>query len=813
MREMSSPLRYTLYGLAALLGIFVYFFGLDSQHIPKNGDEMAYANVSRMTAASGRWLPLQADVPDMRNTKPPLLFWQGIVSTDQGRSWSLWNLRYPSVIYSLLTALLAFLLAWRSSGVLTRGFDAALIYLAFYSTYRYGRPFLTNPPETFWLFLAYFILLCWKDAALSSRGRVVLLGAVIGIGLLYKSFALLLPVGLALSWCCLHRRHYRWREFLHNDAWKLGVLAAIALATFCLWFALDPDPQSLWREFVVKENADKFAPAGGSYLSELLWGGSSIWTMILSAPVNAGLLALPVAASMAAALRDRGRLSTNEKLLWIWVLTLIVVFSLPSQRSARYLLDAMPAVAVLCALGWGRLGRGWFVATLGLCVLGLSFLAYESWLLQRAMPGGLFSIGYWLLLMAAAGFCAAAILLPPLTRPAAPVAALLVFLSMAAFLTPIDHELGEFSAQASRYVSGREVWVPSEFAASEEAYRFMLPTATIRSYVEARDENVDELARRYPVFAVRLPLQGTACTGCRVLAQRLDLRGRLSSADIAQLLHGRAFDTLFIKELLVESVARQSTDASVSCDRHAIVIAAEENRRGVSDGNLAVAQLVTQPCERSSMPASSLSHDSVFATSTARLIMILVLPIVLLVAGLAYGYWVTVEHRLTVITPGRVYQSAAMPPADLIRIAQRLGIQTVFDFRGNSENERRLSTDEQRALEQAGIKYFHIASSISPAPETVATFLRVMTPEVAAHRTVLFHCHDGEGRAVFYSAIYRIQFEGWDNEQAYLATTRLPPSLMFLRKIFPSVARLSPRNAKTPLIFAFRRQQDSMLLH
>jgi protein tyrosine phosphatase (PTP) superfamily phosphohydrolase (DUF442 family) len=195
----------------------------------------------------------------------------------------------------------------------------------------------------------------------------------------------------------------------------------------------------------------------------------------------------------------------------------------------------------------------------------------------------------------------------------------------------------------------------------------------------------------------------------------------------------------------------------------------------------------------------------IFLTRAVRTLAIAALT-ALLLAGLAYGYWVGVEHRLTVVTPGRVYQSAAMPPDDLVRVANRLGIQTVFDFRGDSESERRLTAAERLALEGAGIKYFHIASSLRPAPETVAAFLRAVQPEVAAHRTVLFHCHDGQGRAVFYSAIYRIQFEGWENEQAYLATTRLPSTLMFLSKIFPSVGRLSPRNAKTPLILAFRRQ-------
>ena len=105
------PSPFVGYVIAVLLAIFTYFYGLDSQHIPKNGDEFVYAHITRVTAGSGHLLPLQSQFNEMRNTKPPLLFWQGIASTNWGKSWTLWNLRYPSVIYTLLTALLVFLLA------------------------------------------------------------------------------------------------------------------------------------------------------------------------------------------------------------------------------------------------------------------------------------------------------------------------------------------------------------------------------------------------------------------------------------------------------------------------------------------------------------------------------------------------------------------------------------------------------------------------------------------------------------------------------------------------------------------------------
>jgi protein tyrosine phosphatase (PTP) superfamily phosphohydrolase (DUF442 family) len=180
----------------------------------------------------------------------------------------------------------------------------------------------------------------------------------------------------------------------------------------------------------------------------------------------------------------------------------------------------------------------------------------------------------------------------------------------------------------------------------------------------------------------------------------------------------------------------------------------------------------------------------------------------MLCAGVIYGYWVVVDHRLTVVTSGQVYQSAEMPPRDLVRVAQRLGIKTVFDFRGDADQDPRVVA-ERGALESNGVKYIHLPSSIRPAPETVASFVHAMQVEVAAHRTVLLHCHDGEGRAVFYSAVYRMEFEGWDNRRAYQATTRLPPSLMFLSELFPAVGRLSPKNAKTPLILSYRPSMHS----
>ena len=68
--------------LALALAVFVYLHNLGSEHAATNPDENLYWQITRMTAEGGEWLPLKNLNEAERNTKPPALFWQGIVMTD-----------------------------------------------------------------------------------------------------------------------------------------------------------------------------------------------------------------------------------------------------------------------------------------------------------------------------------------------------------------------------------------------------------------------------------------------------------------------------------------------------------------------------------------------------------------------------------------------------------------------------------------------------------------------------------------------------------------------------------------------------------
>ena len=111
---MTTPTKPKLRSLAWLLLAVVialgYLFQLGGDHIPRNGDELVYAHIARLTAESGHWLPLVSSYDFMRNTKPPLLFWQAMLAGGWGDHWTLFNLRLPSVIYLWGTALMVGLL-------------------------------------------------------------------------------------------------------------------------------------------------------------------------------------------------------------------------------------------------------------------------------------------------------------------------------------------------------------------------------------------------------------------------------------------------------------------------------------------------------------------------------------------------------------------------------------------------------------------------------------------------------------------------------------------------------------------------------
>jgi 4-amino-4-deoxy-L-arabinose transferase-like glycosyltransferase len=541
------------YGLTAALAILSYWLSLGSEHILKSTDELPYVHITRQTAASGHLLPLRSEIAGVRNTKPPLLFWQGIVSTNWGQNWTLWHLRYPSVIYTLLTGWLVFLLGRKLSGQVTTGLLAFLVFLAFFSTYRYGRPFLTDPPIVFWLFLPFFAMLYWQPASFESRVLALMLGIVVGLGVVYKSLALAAPVLAGLAWWFWHKRDYHFSTFVLRDAWKLAVIGCTALSMFSLWFIFDPEPKAIWNEFVLRENLAKIHTSGAGYVAKFLWGGDSVWRMLAAFPVNAGLLAFPILALFYLAYKHRSGMGEGQKLLWMCVLTYLVAFTAPSQRSERYLLPAMPALAVLTALNWDRFHRHVLGASIVAAGVLIGVLAYLSLCLQAGVaPARCYPLLYWVGLGFTGILVLTVLFVPRMVRSSVLMVVFAVYLCFSGFMWPLDGMIGTYSPEVQQGVRGREVWVPVKYNARAEGYRFLLPGADIHAYNYEQGLTVDDLSAKYPLFVVRLPVNDGERFSGKILGRRLDLGSVRNLTQIIETVNGKMYDRLFLKELLIE---------------------------------------------------------------------------------------------------------------------------------------------------------------------------------------------------------------------------------------------------------------------
>ena len=535
----------------------VYTFGLNGQYILSNGDELVYTHIARLTAASGHWLPLVSELDHMRNTKPPLLFWQAMVAGDWGRHWTQAALRTPSLIYTLL---IAGAVAWTVRQIthnLRTACLAACVYLAFFCTFRYGRTYLTSAPESFWLNLPMFWLL-WqrlRPSPVAQPSRLDWLahtgfGVAFGLGLAYKSFALIAPAAATL-WCAqlLSERQLTWRVALQTTL-KVSLSAVIALGVFGLWFVLDPDPAAVWQEFVIGENAGKLSSGLGYWHNAMRGGSYSIWAHLLGYVENAGLLAFVVLGLAWVGLkawRQRNPatpMSPHLLILLAWLAMWLLVFSLPSQRSARYVIPAMPALAVLIALYWERIARGWFLPSLLLCAIFIGALGRIAWAAHELGIGSSVELGATLLTVVTGFILVMGGFLKPAWTRACTVATCFVFYACFGLTTaPLEGVDGQYGAQTMAQLHHARIAVPSNFNSQFERFQFLLPGNHFEPYNEqnsldssASTQELQHLLATHDAVVwlqSELSQKSPPCQPeCTVLGTRWEVKGRHRNGEI-----------------------------------------------------------------------------------------------------------------------------------------------------------------------------------------------------------------------------------------------------------------------------------------
>ena len=157
-------------------------------------------------------------------------------------------------------------------------------------------------------------------------------------------------------------------------------------------------------------------------------------------------------------------------------------------------------------------------------------------------------------------------------------------------------------------------------------------------------------------------------------------------------------------------------------------------------------------------------------------ILVSVLVIAAIFWAKSYFYDYKINHNFKVISEGKVYKSGVIPPEDIANFVKEHQIKSIIDLRfpgtgddvNNPEIPVELIAEKKAAAKIKGLNYFNIGSDQVPKPENLEAFFKVMDNK--ANYPVLIHCFHGVGRAEMYSAIYRIEYENWDRDEARAKT-------------------------------------------
>ncbi len=154
----------------------------------------------------------------------------------------------------------------------------------------------------------------------------------------------------------------------------------------------------------------------------------------------------------------------------------------------------------------------------------------------------------------------------------------------------------------------------------------------------------------------------------------------------------------------------------------------------------------------------------------------ILLFVLVLVFGGKYVYDININHNFETITEGKVYKSGVIPPDELETYVKKYKIKSIVDLRfpgtgddvNNPENALELAAEKSAVAKINGVNYFNDGSDQVPTKENLVLFYKIM--DNPANYPVLIHCYHGVGRAELYSAVYRIEYENMDKDEARTST-------------------------------------------
>ena len=336
-------------------------------------DEGRYVGVAWEMVRSGDWLtPTLNGLPFFH--KPPLFYWITALSISTFGPHE-WAARVAPLLGAWLGAMSLFLFVrrWADERTALLTLVALLVQPLFFV----GAQFANMDMVVAGCITATIVSLA--HAALCMEGRAPWRGALAAayvfaaLGLLAKGLiGVVIP---ALVLCCWLLASGRWRLVLRL-LWLPGVAAFLLVAG--PWFLLMQERfPEFFHYFVVVQHFKRFAQSGFNNVQPF-------WFY----PAVIALFTFPWLFWLYRQVRD-GRAVQAWKhpvtsLMWFWLATVVLFFSLPQSKPLGYVLPAVPAVAYLIADAYARFAatsrerRLWWVSiacTAFLCLVAVAVFA------------------------------------------------------------------------------------------------------------------------------------------------------------------------------------------------------------------------------------------------------------------------------------------------------------------------------------------------------------------------------------------------------------------------------------------------------
>lgn len=341
------PRRRFAAGMALLALLLLALAALRPLSVP---DEGRYGEVSRWMLVSGDWLIPRLDGLPLFH-KPPLTHWLQAASL-----WAFgvnpWAARLPQVLLALLMVAGLYVAVRRTLGEALA--QRAALMLAASPAVLLGGQYVNHD-----IGVAAWIATCiwcfalallhgerphagWARAGFVASALGVLTKGLIGAAL--PGLVLLLWVGWTRQWRKLPRLPW---------ASGLALFALVAVPWFVLAGRQYP---GLWGYLFGVQQFARYT--GGGFNNQQPWWFYLAALAVLLLPWSIFVLFEALAGIRKARAAIKEEAKPLRSLAWIWLLAILVFFTLPRSKLIGYILPALPPLALLAALGWQRAMAG-----------------------------------------------------------------------------------------------------------------------------------------------------------------------------------------------------------------------------------------------------------------------------------------------------------------------------------------------------------------------------------------------------------------------------------------------------------------------